>query len=153
MIATTWAARALMGALLATSGLHAQTLEDDEAHIAELIRAELARVPLADPATAIDPASTGPAPVIAEVIAPAPSAPPEPEEWLAPQSSQDQGMPFADLANFLGRRVTIVSTGERVHRGIVSSANAREVTLRVRRSGGNASYTLKRQQVVRIEPR
>lgn len=156
MNATTWVVRALIFAMLAASCLHARTLEEDEAHIAELIRAELAAVPppATGPAVTPEPTPAQPAPVIAEVIAPAPSPPPPPkDDWLAPPAAQEQGLPFGELAQFLGRKVTVVTAGGRVHRGTVSAANAREVTLQVRRAGGDASYTLQRQQIVRIEPR
>lgn len=142
-------------ATLAAASVRAGTLDEDEARVAALMRAELAAAPLpASGATVTFALAAAPAvPVIAEVIAQPAAPPPEPaDDWLAPPA-RDQGLPFADLPGLLGRRVTIVTAGEHVHRGIVGAANAREVTLQVRRAGGSASYVLKRQQIVRIELR
>ena len=153
---TRWARCALAACLLVATRLQAGTQEDDEAQVAALIRAQLAVAPLAAPGAAVTMAlapAQSPAPVIAEVIAPQPVEPPSDDEWRAPTPSQDEGLSFAELAQYVGRPVTIVSGGGRVHRGTVSAANAREVTLRVRRAGGSATYTLQRNQILRIDPR
>ena len=89
--------------------------------------------------------------MIAEVTAAVP-APSENDAWLVPAVEQN-GLPFAELRHYVGRRVDIVTTGDRAHRGTVKSADARQVTLLVRRPGGNATYTLRREQVKRVDPR
>ena len=134
--------------LLMTSWISAQTAEEEEAHISALISAELAGQRPPAPAAGVSGAE--PAPVIAEVFANPQQAE---HDWLAPPGPQDTGLAFAELEQYRGRRVTIVTTGERVHRGIVSSATPRAVTLSVRRAGGLATYTLQKQQIVRIELR
>ena len=89
-----------------------------------------------------------PAPVVAVVIAPV--RPPDPnDDWLAQPDAAD-GLAFADLVGHVGDRVEIVTRNKRTHRGTVTAADARQVTLRVRRSGGAAAYTLLRDQIVRI---
>lgn len=89
-----------------------------------------------------------PAPVVAVVVAP--SRQPDPnDDWLARPDSA-AGLAFGDLAAHVGERVDIVTRNKRRHRGTVTAADARQVTLRVRRSGGDAAYTLSRDQVVRI---
>lgn len=141
-------ATALALALIAVSA-RAATLEEDEARIEAMIRAEragLAAKP-APPPTMV--AAQAPVPVVASVVAP----PPTPhDEWLA-APPRAAGLPFAELANHVGQRVAITTAGERVHRGVVGSADARQVTLRVKRPGGNATYTLTRNQVLRVDLR
>ena|SRR5688500_10363475 len=122
----------------------AGSLQEDEARIEALLKAERKAAPAggaANPAT----------PVIAEVTAAVP-APSENDEWLVPKIEQG-GLPFADLKHYVGQRVEIVTIGNREHRGIVKSADARQVTLLVHRPGGNATYTLRRDQVKRVDPR
>lgn len=147
MNATRWAACLLAGGLLASGELHAGTLEEDEARIAELMRAELAK-PVQGATRAAEAGEA--APVVAEVVAPAPPPPSPNDDWLVP-TVRDAGLPFDDLAHRIGRRVTIVTAGERVHRGTIKQADARQVVLSVRRPGGDATYVLRREQVVRIE--
>ena len=132
--------------LLVATWVCAQTPEEEEAYISALISAELAGQP--PPAAAIAP--DAPAPVIAEVFADPPQAE---QDWLATPDPHDPGLDFGELEHYQGRRVTIVTTGERVHRGIVSSTTPRAVTLSVRRAGGLATYTLQKQQIVRIDLR
>ena len=143
-----WLALGLV--LLATPAL-AGTLQEDEARIEALLRAErVAAVPVA---TASDGsvAAASTTPVIAEVVATV-AKPSETDEWLAPAVEQ-AGLPFAELTHYVGRRVRITTTGEREHRGTVTSANPRQVTLLVHRAGGNATYTLRREQVQRVDLR
>ena len=97
-------------------------------------------------------ATAKPAPVVASVVAP-PAARAPADDWLAPPPAQDSGLAFADLARHVGARVAIVTAGERVHRGTVVDADARHVVLQVRRPGGNATYSLRREQVVRVDLR
>lgn len=139
------------GAMLAVPA-HAGSLQEDEARIEALLKAERAAraermVAIATVGGVADPAT----PVIAEVTAAVPP-PSENDEWLVPTIEQN-GLPFAELRHYVGRRVEIVTTGDRQHRGIVQSADARQVTLLVRRAGGNAKYTLRRDQVKRVDPR
>jgi hypothetical protein len=88
-------------------------------------------------------------PIAAAVVAPAQSAQ---DEWLAPKQ-QENHMEFADLAHNIGARVSIVTSNEREHHGVVMSADAKQVTIEVRRKGGNASYVLKKEQILKIESR
>jgi hypothetical protein len=127
----------------------AQTLDEDEARIEQIMHA-----PVAEPAPAI--ASTAPVddsvketPVVAAVVAPAQTAN---DEWLAP-TQHDEGMAFAELAKSIGRRVSITTTQSREHVGVITSADSKQVTLQVTRKGGSAAYTLLREQIEHIESR
>lgn len=126
----------------------AATLEEDEARIEALIQAERAAA-VGKPAAATIAKPTSPAPIAASVVAPTPTPH---DEWLVPRA-REAGLPFAELAQHVGQRVTITTAGEREHRGVVGSADARRVTLRVKRPGGNATYTLSRNQVLRVDLR
>lgn len=144
----------LAGLAWAAAWANAATLEEDEARIEALIQAERAGragQPAAPPPVAIAVATTtaAPAPLAASVVAP-PAAPSD--EWLA-APTRNAGLAFSELAQRVGQRVTITTANERVHRGVVGSVDARQVTLRVRRPGGNATYTLNRNQIARIDPR
>jgi len=138
---------------LAAGGARAQTLEQDEARIEELMAAGTgASSQQAAPAGAATPAyddSVKETPVVAAVVAPAPSAN---DEWLA-APTQDDSIPFAELRYHVGQRVLITTSNEREHNGIVTSADARQVTMEIRRKGGIATYVLKKEQILRIEPR
>ncbi|MBO9662155.1 hypothetical protein [Dokdonella sp.] len=150
------ASLALAGLAWVATWAGATTLEEDEARIEALIRAERAGKtvdpapppPVAAATLIVATAVPVPAPVVASVVAPPASS----EEWLA-APARDAGLPFSELAQRIGQRVTIITANERVHRGVVGSADARQVTLRVKRVGGNATYTLSRSQIARIEPR
>ena len=138
------------GGMLAGAA-QAGSLQEDEARIEALLKAERAardeRAAIAASNVQADPAT----PVIAEVTAAVP-APSENDAWLVPKVEQN-GLPFAELKHYIGQRVEITTTGDREHRGTVTSADARQVTLVVRRPGGNATYTLRRDQVKRDDPR
>ena len=128
------------------------TPQEDEARIEELMLAEsTAPPPPAAPTTpaaaslSADPVATD-APVIAAVAAPPSSGT---EDWLVTHP-KDEGLGFAELGQHIGSRVAITTTNQREHRGTIVSANAREVTLSVRRSGGNATYTLRKEQIRHI---
>jgi hypothetical protein len=143
-------ATALALALAAVSAC-AATLEEDEARIEAMIRAERAGMATkpAVPLPLVAAQAPVPVPVAASVVAP----PPTPhDDWLA-APPRTAGTPFAELANRVGQRVAITTAGERVHRGVVGSADARQVTLRVKRPGGTATYTLTRNQVLRVDVR
>ena len=150
------ASLALAGVAWVATWAGATTLEEDEARIEALIRAERAGKaadPAPPPPTSVAAtlvvATAAPAPVVASVVAP-PAA--SSEEWLA-APTRDAGLSFSELPQRIGQRVTITTANERVHRGVIGSADARQVTLRVKRAGGNATYTLSRSQVAHIEPR
>lgn len=151
------ASLALAGLAWAATWAGATTLEEDEARIEALIQAERAgkaAAPAPPPPTSVTAATlvvatAAPAPVVASVVAP-PAA--SSEEWLA-APPRDAGLSFSELAQRIGQRVTITTANDRVHRGIVGSADARQVTLRVKRAGGIATYTLSRSQIARIDPR
>jgi len=143
-----------MGALVGCAlvfGVAAQTLDEDEARIEELMNARPSAQP-ATPAPAVSAKfddSINETPIAAAVVAPAQSAD---DEWLAPKE-QENRMEFVDLPHSIGARVSIVTTNEREHLGVVTSADAKQVTLEVRRKGGNASYVLKKEQILKIESR
>lgn len=137
---------------LAAAWASAATLEEDEARIEALILAERAgaasKLPLTPP-VAVAAVAAAPAPLAASVVAPTPTPN---DQWLA-APAREAGLPFAELAQRVGQRVTITTANDRVHRGVVGSADARQVTLRVKRPGGNATYTLSRNQIARIDLR
>ncbi|HEY0233302.1 MAG TPA: hypothetical protein VGC55_18790 [Dokdonella sp.] len=132
----------------------AGTLEEDEAHMERVMQAE--RLAAAaknqghagDTKRAPDGTASEPAPVAAVVFAPTPPSPNS--DWLASEQTQNGGLSFGDLAQHVGSRVSIVTAGEHVHNGVVSAADARQVTLRVKRRGGQATYALPRNQIVSI---
>lgn len=142
----------------ANGPVHAASLEQDEARIDALIRAEHAARQPATPAPVLATAkiphrSDAPAPVVASVTAPPLPAQGSSEAWRSAPSA-DAGLGFGQLAQNVGRRVVIVTAGEKVHRGIVQAADAAQVILRVKLSGGNAAtYSLRRNQVTRIDLR
>jgi hypothetical protein len=142
----------LMLGLALASQVQAGTLQEDEARIEELLRAERAAiVPVTTQVSGSALAAASTTPVIAEVVATV-AKPSATDEWLAPAVEQ-AGLPFGELTHYVGQRVRITTTGEREHLGTVASANARQVTLQVRRAGGNATYTLRRDQVQRVDLR
>ena len=95
-----------------------------------------------------DGAASEPAPVAAVVFAPVP--PSSNSDWLSSEQAPNSGVSFGDLAQHVGSRVSIVTAGEHVHNGVISAADARQVTLRVKRAGGQATYALPRNQIVSI---
>ena len=142
-------------ALLAGAAIAAPpTPEEDEARIEELMLVDSASaaattspgVGTGAPTTPQIPDET--TPVIAAV------APPEVQEnddWLVTHPDGD-GLTFDDLATHVGRQVIIKTVNEREHRGKILAANTKEVSLSVRRSGGRATYVLRREQVQHITP-
>lgn len=62
------------------------------------------------------------------------------------------GIRFEDLAHAIGVRVRVLTRGQHVQRGVVAAADARHLTLTVKRHGGSASYVLSREQVQRVDP-
>lgn len=124
----------------------AQTLDEDEVRIEQLMAARPAAP--TSPVAPVDD-SVNETPIAAAVVAPPTGAD---DEWLAPRQSENR-MEFADLAHSIGARVSIVTSNEREHLGVVTAADAKQVTLEVRRKGGNASYVLKKEQILKIESR
>lgn len=102
-----------------------------------------------DAATRANPAPAETAPVLIEVMPPATTESSVHGIVSVPTSV---GIPFADLPRYIGHRITLRTTGGRLHHGVVDAANAREITLKVRRGGGSASYRLRREQVARVDP-
>ncbi|HEU4663172.1 MAG TPA: hypothetical protein VFS55_04005 [Dokdonella sp.] len=141
----------LAGAVAGAGAAGAQTLEQDEARIEELMAAGPAQAPAATsaPAPAYDD-SVNETPVVAAVVAPRPSAN---DEWLAAPSQDSNAIPFDELRYHVGERVAITTANEREHNGIVTSADARQVTVEIRRKGGVATYVLKKEQILHIESR
>ena len=146
--------------LLLTLDIRAAAV-DDEARIDVLVRAEraIAAAEVPAPAAADLPAIAvvtvpPPALVIAESVAPAPGAASRRDSWVAPVEPAG-GLPFSDLARHIGDRVAVVTAGARVHRGVVKAVDAEQMTLQVRSPGigGAAAYTLRREQIVRIDLR
>jgi len=140
-------------ACLCSLASHAgQVMDVDEERISVQMRAELEASPAPGAGAVSHPLRDAPpaeAPVMVEVVAPAPPS----VDGSGVTRAASQGLSFADLERFVGRPVTVTTTGERVHRGKVLAASAREVQLQVRRAGGTATYTLRREQVARIDPR
>jgi len=130
----------------------AQTPEEDEARIEVLMsRSEVlasAQAPDA-PAPAVVDESIDETPIVAEVVAPAP----DPNAaWLAlPQ--QDAGLEFSSLPRLVGQRVAVVMEQGKERVGTIVAADAKQVTLRVTRKGGSASYAIPREKIVRVEGR
>jgi hypothetical protein len=140
---------------------------DDEARIEALIQAERnATAPVAaeTSATTQSPTQTAVAPPVAmqpSVVAssrPASAAPAPPFEPVSSSSAPvdadaPQELRFDDLKKHVGEVLYIVMTNGAKHYAEVQSANAKQVTLRMRQAGGTAMYTLERKQIARIEPR
>ena len=141
--------------------LQAATIDEDEGRIEALVEAEHAAARAAAAAAAALQTDTEPqitvvvpAPVAAQAIAPSPDAISN-DDWLASGASPNTHLRFDDLATRVGSKVAIVTVSEHVHRGIVAAADAHGLTLRVPRAGtgGGAVYTLKREQIARIDLR
>ena len=71
---------------------------------------------------------------------------------VAPPPDTQPGIRFDDLPREIGTRVRVTTRARRVHHGIVRAADARRLTLSIRRHGGSATYVLKRDQIERIDP-
>lgn len=145
----------MAGLLLACGAVSAAaaSLEEDEARIEALIRAERAtaaarpiRVQAAPDTDTVPEPSV---PVAAMVMAPAASPH---DDWLA-RSPHEDGLPLSELAQHIGQRVSITTSNDRVHRGVLGSADEKQVTLSVKKPGGSAIYTLARNQIVRVDLR
>ncbi len=141
----------LLGLLL--SGLAAaQTPAEDEARIEDLMntsevlasaQASASRAP----STVDD--SINETPIVAAVVAPTPDAN---SSWLAaPQ--QDAGLEFSALPKLIGQRVAVVMLQGKERVGTIVSADAKQVTLRITRKGGSASYAIPREKIERVEAR
>jgi hypothetical protein len=129
-------------------------IQADHDALARASRAAPAQAPATAPAQAAGARSApdgegASAPVLASAVPPPPSPN---DDWLAHPPAPDT-LAFDELGRHLGEALTVFTRGEREHRGTLAAANARTLTLVVRRRGGKASYTLRREQVLRIEPR
>lgn len=144
-------AGALLFLVLSVDIARAAPIDEDETRIEALLHSEQA-VHAQIRAQAEAQVNAPPAPVAAKAIAPPVSALND-DDWLAKTARQDGQLTFDDLTQNIGRRITVTTDGHRVHRGSVVAANGRILTLRVSQAGGGAIYTLKREQIVRIDPR
>lgn len=141
----------LLGTLLGGFAI-AQTPAEDEARIEALMN------PSAVLASAQAPASHAPAtvddsinetPIVAAVVAPTLDAN---DSWLAaPQ--QDAGLEFSALPRLVGQRVAIIMSQGKERVGTIVAADAKQVTLRITRKGGSASYAIPREKIERVEGR
>ncbi|MCK9537655.1 MAG: hypothetical protein M0Q70_00820 [Dokdonella sp.] len=143
----------LLAGCLFMSGLQAQDAAT-EARVAAQMRAALDEGPQV-PAARSAPGQELPweTRIMAEVVPPPAPTVQEADGAGAVTTAPEDGVPFDALARLVGHRVTIVTRGARTHKGVVASANGKQVQLQVRRAGGTATYTLLRDQVMRIETR
>lgn len=129
----------------------AQTPEEDEARIEALMGSPIAHVS-AGVAAAVVPKvddSINETPIAAAVVAPAPS---ENDSWLAaPQ--QDEGLEFSALPKLAGQRVAVIMAQDKERVGTIVTADAKQVTLKITRKGGSASYSIPREKILRVEAR
>ena len=134
--------------LICASTAMAATLDEDEARIEALVQAEHVA------AAQKEAARVAAVPVVAEVVAKPISEHDATSnaDWLAPQVS-GPGLQFEDMPHYVGSSLSIVTAGDRVHHGTLVAANPKQITLQVRQPGGSASYTLRREQIVRIDSR
>ncbi|MEO7430860.1 MAG: hypothetical protein ABIR62_02300 [Dokdonella sp.] len=142
---------ALLVLIVAADLARATPVDEDETRIEALLQSERA-VHAQIRAQAEAQVNAPPAPVAAAAIAPPVSALSD-DDWLAPTEKQDGTLTFDDLAQNIGRRITVMTDGHRVHHGSIVASNGRVLTLRVSKAGGRAIYTLKREQIVRIDRR
>jgi Asp/Glu/hydantoin racemase len=146
----------VLALLLGAGVTQAATLDQDEARIEALIRAEQAAAKTT-PAVATTDATVlasavAPAPVVAQAIAPSPDQLTN-DDWLAPPATPDSRLRFEDIAQHVGRKVAVVTVSDRVHKGVVTAVDKRGLTLLVPHhgAGGGATYTLRREQIARID--
>lgn len=105
-------------------------------------------------------APVGPSSTIATVTLQPPPTPPTEAEIDAangvardPAKDIDGGIRFDDLPRQIGTRIRVLTRGQRLHTGVVRSADAKQVTISVNQRGGSATYILPREQIQRIDPR
>ena len=103
----------------------------------------------ADPPTPLAANADSAAPTIATVTlqAVAPSV-----DGVAAPLDPGPGIRFEDLPDDIGQRVRLLTRNQREHVGVIRAADARHVTLSVKRHGGSATYVLRREQIERIDP-
>lgn len=129
----------------------AQTTEDDEARIETLMASPMAHASASAAASAVPTVddSINETPIAAAVVAPAPS---ENDSWLAaPQ--KDAGLEFSALPKLAGQRVAVIMAQDKERVGTIVSADAKQVTLKITRKGGSASYAIPRDKILRVEAR
>jgi hypothetical protein len=140
--------------LLGAGASQAATLDQDEARIEALIHAEqAAKAPaVATTGTPVLASAVAPAPVVAQAIAPSPDKLTN-DDWLATPATPDSRLRFEDIAQHVGGKVTVVTVSDRVHKGVITAADKRGLTLLVPHhgAGGGATYTLRREQIARID--
>ncbi len=105
-------------------------------------------------------APVGPSSTIATVtLQPPPAAPTESEIDAANGVARDPGrdvegsIRFDDLPQQIGARIRVLTLGQRVHSGVVRSADSKQLTLTLSQHGGSATIVLPRAQIQRIDPR
>ena len=140
----------MLGLLLGSFAV-AQTPAEDEARIEVLMNPSAvlasARAPVHAPATVDD--SINETPIVAAVVAPALDAN---DSWLAaPQ--QEAGLEFSALPKLVGQRVAVIMSQGKERVGTIVAADAKQVTLRITRKGGSASYAIPREKIERVEGR
>lgn len=103
-------------------------------------------------------APVAPSSTIATVTLQPPPVPPTEAEINAangvatdPAKDIDGDVRFDDLPHQIGSRVRVLTLGQRTHRGVVRSADAKQLTLSVSMRGGSATYVLPREQILRID--
>lgn len=69
-----------------------------------------------------------------------------------PAKDIDGTIRFDDLPHQIGTRIRVLTRGQRLHNGVVRSADAKQVTISVNQRGGSATYILPREQIQRIDP-
>jgi pyruvate/2-oxoglutarate dehydrogenase complex dihydrolipoamide acyltransferase (E2) component len=111
------------------------------------------------PPAAATPPPSAPATTIATVTLQPPASPetdPEADaaNGVVADPARDIGgsIRFDDLPHQIGARVRVLTRGQSLHRGVVRSADAKQVTLAVSQRGGSATYVLPREQIERIDP-
>ncbi|MEO5626547.1 MAG: hypothetical protein ABIQ70_11120 [Dokdonella sp.] len=104
-------------------------------------------------------APVGPSTTIATVTLQPPPTPPTEAEIDAangvardPAKGIDGSIRFDDLPHQIGAHVRVVTIGQRTHRGVVRSADAKQITISVSQRGGSATYVLPREQIQSIDP-
>lgn len=143
--------RAAVSCLLLSAAaiVAAQSLDEDEARIEVLVAAPVAHEPASAPAAPHADDSVNETPIVAAVVAPTPN---ENDSWLAaPQT--DAGLEYSALPRLVGQRVAVVMKQGNERVGTIVSADAKQVTLRITRKGGSASYAIPREKIERVEGR
>ncbi|MEO7325108.1 MAG: hypothetical protein ABIW82_09805 [Dokdonella sp.] len=104
-------------------------------------------------------APVAPSTTIATVTLQPPPTPPTEAEIDAangvardPAKDIEGSIRFDDLPHQIGARIRVLTRGQRLHNGVVRSADSKQVTISVNQRGGSATYILPREQIQRIDP-